>query len=240
MQLRIWYKPKEDHVYAIGGDPAEGLAHGDDSVLQVIDCTNGVQVAEIQGKIEPFAFAEHAYMLGAWYNYALIGIESNKDGGANRLLAKLEYPNIYKEIKDDGKTYDRFTEHLGININIRNRHKLVAQARHMMEDGDAVTKSKELVSQFEIFVLQNLKYSAIPGGHDDLVMAWVITCEMMRVACERMASSELDLEPLWEGRSLDDEDIEDTDVGIIDRHVNQIRSKEIKENLYPSTSESLI
>ena len=110
----------------------------------------------------------------------------------------------------------------------------------MMQDGDAITKSKELVSQFEIFVLQNLKYAAIPGGHDDLVMCWVITCEMMRIACERMASSELDLEPLWEGRSLDDEDIEDTDVGIIDRHVGQIRSKEIKEHLYSSTSESLI
>ncbi len=239
MQFRVWDKPRAGKVYAIGGDPAEGLDHGDDSVLQVIDCNNGWQVAEIQGKIDPFEFAEQAYTLGTWYNNALVGIESNKDGGANRLLDKLQYPNIYKYIKDDGRSYDSFTEQLGININVSNRHKLVAQARHMMEDDIVRTSSKELVAQFEIFVLRNMKFQAIPGGHDDLVMAWVIACEMMKVACERMASTNRELEPLWEGRSLGD-DVEDTDVGIIDKHVTQARSKQIPEHTYSSTNDSLI
>jgi len=239
MNLRVWDKPRPKNVYAIGGDPAEGLAHGDDSVIQVIDCENGWQVAELQGKIEPFAFAEHAFMLGTWYNNALVGIESNKDGGANRVLQELKYPNIYKDVKDVGETYDKYTEKLGININLHNRHKLVAQSRHMMEEDLAKPHSKELVSQFEIFVLRNLKYEAIPGGHDDLVMAWVIACEMMRIACERKASYESDLEPLWEGRSLDEE-FEDSDVGLIDRHVAQAKSKQIDQHSYSSTTESLV
>ena len=34
--LRIWSKPVPAETYVIGGDPAEGLDHGDDSVLEVI------------------------------------------------------------------------------------------------------------------------------------------------------------------------------------------------------------
>jgi len=241
MTLRIWDKPRKNKTYAIGGDPAEGLAHGDDSVLEVVDCDNGWQVAELQGKIEPFAFAEHAYMLGMWYNTALVGIESNKDGGANRALLELQYPNIYYEQKDTGEPYDKHTMKMGININLHNRHRLVAQCRHMMEERLAKCHSRELVAQFEIFVLRNLKYEAIPGGKDDLVMAWVICCEMMRVACERKASLESTLAPMFDGRPIDLESEEDLDVGLIDRHIDQARKKEVRINEdYSSTVESMI
>ena len=174
-ELRIYEDSISPYEYVIGGDPAEGLAHGDDSVLQVFCLDTGFQCAELQGKVDPFSFAELAYMLGRLYNNALIGIESNKDGGANRLLHELDYPYIYKEMLDKGKSYDQHTDKLGININIRNRHKLVAQARHYMSDNSVALRSRLLHAQMEIFVLRNTKFEAIPGGHDALVMAYVIS-----------------------------------------------------------------
>ena len=43
--LRIWSKPVPAETYVIGGDPAEGLDHGDASVLEVIVGSTGEQVA---------------------------------------------------------------------------------------------------------------------------------------------------------------------------------------------------
>ena len=43
--LRIWEKPIPSETYVIGGDPAEGLEHGDDSVLEVIVGSTGEQAA---------------------------------------------------------------------------------------------------------------------------------------------------------------------------------------------------
>ena len=53
-ELRIWAKPVPSETYVIGGDPAEGLEHGDDSVLEVLAGSTCEQVAELQGKVDPF------------------------------------------------------------------------------------------------------------------------------------------------------------------------------------------
>ena len=242
--LRIWEKPIPSETYVIGGDPAEGLEHGDDSVLEVIVGSTGEQAAELQGKVDPFTFGELAYMLGMHYNEALIGIENNKDGGANRVLHEMGYKNIYFEQKDLGEPYDKHTIKLGINTNIRNRHRLISQARRWMEDRSAIPVSRQLVAQFETFVLRSTKFEAIPGGHDDLVMAWVIAIEMLRVHTMMNEAKNTELNPLWNAKEVPDEINSAFDIApvhLIYKHVEQARKKEFDENPdYGSTVESMV
>ena len=42
--LTIYQHPLPDNIYAIGGDPAEGLERGDDSVLEGVCCNSGEQI----------------------------------------------------------------------------------------------------------------------------------------------------------------------------------------------------
>ncbi len=243
-ELRIWTRPNPSDEYVIGGDPAEGLAHGDDSVLEVLCGRSGEQVAELQGKVDPFTFGELAFMLGTYYNEALIGIENNKDGGANRILHELGYRKIYFEQKDMGEPYDKHTIKLGINTNIRNRHRLIAQARRWMEDRSAIPVSKHLVAQFETFILRSTKFEAIPGGHDDLVMAWVIGIEMLKVHLVTKEAKHTELKPLWNGKEVEDElgaDFDGKPVNLIDKHVEQAKKKEFdKDPDYGATMEALV
>jgi len=242
--LRIWSKPIPSESYVIGGDPAEGLEHGDDSVLEVLSGSTGEQVAELQGKVDPFTFGELAVMLGTYYNNALIGIENNKDGGANRVLHEMGYTNIYFEQKDMGEPYDKHTIKLGINTNIRNRHRLISQARRWMEDRSAIPVSKHLVGQFETFVLRSTKFEAIPGGHDDLVMAWVIAIEMLRVHLVMDEAKHTELKPLWNGVEVGDgfgDEFDAEPANIIDKHVEQARRKELDERPdYAATVEAMV
>ena len=53
-----WTAPELNHAYVMGVDTAEGLAHGDYSVIQVLDVNTGEQVAIWHGHIAPDLLAE--------------------------------------------------------------------------------------------------------------------------------------------------------------------------------------
>ena len=182
IEQRVWEQPIPNEVYVIGGDVAEGVERGDDSVLEGIKMSTGEQVFEVQGKIDPLTFGEISYQYGTWYNNALLGIENNKDGGANGMLHKLGYSNVYFQKNNTGEAFDKQTAKLGFNTNLKTRHEIIANGRKFMEDGSVTVRSQHLLSQFEIFALNSAgtKFEALSGGHDDLVMAWLIACEMFR------------------------------------------------------------
>lgn len=228
--LKIWQEPVPGNTYAIGADPAEGLRHGDDSAACVLDCTSGEQVAELQGKIEPFAFAENLYALGLYYNSALLAIESNKDGGANKVLFELEYKNIYYEMKETGMPYQKPTAKLGYNMNVRTRGILVPQARKYLEDQSVVVRSDALLAQFETFILEDDKFQAIARGFDDLVIAFCIACEMLRVQLLRGDVANNTLNPIWKGKEVQEIGGEDIDAFWDDRpRSHRLAAKKLEE-----------
>lgn len=234
--LRVWLNPEPGTVYVIGGDPAEGLEHGDDSVLEVFETTRGQQCAELQGKVEPFALAELAFMLGTYYGNAIVAIESNKDGGCNRHLFELGYRNLYFEMADTGQGWDKATPKLGINVNLRSRHRLIAQARRWLEDGSARVRSRSLLAQMETFVLRDAKYQAIPGGHDDLVMAYCFAVEMLRVSSLR--DNPGGLPPMLDGEVVTEPAFEDLDAAETlprsERLIRQTQRRALRES--PATT----
>ena len=206
--FRRWSAPVDGDEYVIGGDPAEGLERGDDTVLQGISVKTGEQVFEIQGKIEPLAMGELAYHVGTHYHGALIGIENNKDGGANRTLFNAGYRNIYFHVNNRGEAYDVATPKLGINTNAANRLQMIALARKLMADGSVTPRSQQLIAQLELFEFNGTRFEAVPGAHDDLVMAWVLACYLFWV---RLQSAVTALEPMLDGEPMDPDGWEDID-----------------------------
>tara|TARA_E500000331_G_scaffold278313_1_gene271212 strand:+ start:172 stop:903 length:732 start_codon:yes stop_codon:yes gene_type:complete len=205
IEQRVWEQPIPNEVYVIGGDVAEGVERGDDSVLEGIKMSTGEQVFEVQGKIDPLTFGEISYQYGTWYNNALLGIENNKDGGANGMLHKLGYSNVYFQKNNTGEAFDKQTAKLGFNTNLKTRHEIIANGRKFMEDGSVTVRSQHLLSQFEIFALNSAgtKFEALSGGHDDLVMAWLIACEMFRTQLLIEESKDTVLLPYIDGEPFD-------------------------------------
>lgn len=102
-RLEVFKMPEVGTRYIIGGDTAEGLAHGDKQVLYVINHKTEDCDAVYTSNVPPDEFITDAYNVGKFFNWALLGIESNKDGlWVNDGLDKLGYVNLYfRKIFDD-------------------------------------------------------------------------------------------------------------------------------------------
>ena len=66
---------KPQYPYVIGGDTA---GEGSDYFIgQVLDNTSGKQVAILRHQYDEDLYARQMYCLGQYYNFALLGIETN-------------------------------------------------------------------------------------------------------------------------------------------------------------------
>ena len=241
IEQRVWEQHIPNEVYVIGGDVAEGVERGDDSVLEGIKMSTGEQVFEVQGKIDPLTFGEISYQYGTWYNNALLGIENNKDGGANGMLHKLGYSNVYFQKNNTGEAFDKQTAKLGFNTNLKTRHEIIANGRKFMEDGSVTVRSQHLLSQFEIFALNSAgtKFEALSGGHDDLVMAWLIACEMFRTQLLIEESKDAVLLPYIDGEPFDP-DLSEENLTREERIIERALKQQVVGESLASTVGSLV
>ncbi len=109
--LEIFKMPERGHKYIVGGDTAEGLAHGDSQVLYVLDHQTEECVGLYKSNIPIDEFSVVAYNVGKFFNWALMAVESNKDGlWMNDALDKLGYINLYyrKQFDDITKQVTHF------------------------------------------------------------------------------------------------------------------------------------
>lgn len=87
---------KDNGVYVIGGDVAEGNEEGDFSCAQVLDRRTCEQVAIWRGHVSPDEFASILYSLGTFYNDAYIAPERNFHGfGVVKALRDKKYRRLY-------------------------------------------------------------------------------------------------------------------------------------------------
>ena len=102
-RLEVFKPPEPGTKYIIGGDTSEGLAHGDAQVLYVINHKTEDCDALYHSQVPPDEFITDAYNVGKYFNWALLGIEVNKDGlWVNDGLEKLGYVNLYyRKVFDD-------------------------------------------------------------------------------------------------------------------------------------------
>jgi len=178
--LEIFAHPIPGHRYIVGGDTSEGLAHGDAQVGYVIDQTTEECVAVYSSQVPPDEYAIDMYNLGKYYNWALLGIESNKDGlWVNDCLDKMGYVNLYYRRAFDNITKQE-TKFFGWKTMSSNRYFMLAALKAVFlrkNEGFPLALLEEMTT-----FVRNVKgkAEAIAGKHDDKIMAASIAYSILQ------------------------------------------------------------
>ena len=111
-----------------------------------------------------------------------------------------------------------------------------------MLEAVVVPQSSGLIAQFEIFAHNGSRFEAVSGGHDDLVMAWLLAIEMFYVQLIIDETKDNNLLPMVDGDVIPEIGEEDIDVQNVPRSVRlteQALSRQEEFADYPSVMESL-
>ncbi len=169
--FEMFEKPEKGQRYVIGGDTAEGLAHGDKQVLYILKHKTEKCVGIYRSNVPPDEFIDVAFVVGKYYNWAILAIESNKDGlWVNDGLDKKGYVNLYyRKVFDD--ITKQVTKFFGWKTTSATRPFALAALKAVflrLPDGFPMTILAEMVT-----FLRNAKGrpEALAGKHDDVVMA---------------------------------------------------------------------
>ncbi|MBI3645045.1 MAG: terminase, partial [Acidobacteriales bacterium] len=170
----IWLEPQQGRSYVIGADVAEGGAEGDFSAAVVLDLDTGLQCAELMARWPLSRFAQELARLGERYNGALIAVERNNHGHAvlYALQHEFNYSRLYQHAESAGGTAK-----LGWPMNARTKPQAIGALGQMLRDPACGTAfaSRRLLEQCRSFAYgDDCAMAALPGTHDDLVIAAAI------------------------------------------------------------------
>lgn len=169
--MEMFKKPEVGVKYVIGGDTAEGLASGDSQVLYVINHKTEECDAIYKSQVAPDELSTEAYKLGKFYNWALLGIEVNKDGlWVNDALEKSGYINLYyRKVFDD--ITQKVTKFFGWKTTGATRPFSLAALKAVFFRKDSGFPA-QLLNEMLTFV-RNIKGKpeAMDKKHDDIIMA---------------------------------------------------------------------
>lgn len=178
--LKIWEKPKPYKEYVIGADVAEGLKGGDFSVATVVDVSTMGVVARWRGHCDPDKFGEILGALGAYYNYALIGVEVNNHGLTTvQKLRDTFYTNLYKRDRGYDEEWETPTVNLGWKTDMRTKRLMIDDLIKLVRE--RVIKDKDIVFINEAFSYvrdERGRMNAEEGSHDDVVMSTAIAYQL--------------------------------------------------------------
>lgn len=178
--LKIWEKPKPYKEYVIGADVAEGLKGGDFSVATVVDISTMEVVARWRGHCDPDKFGEILGALGAYYNYALIGVEVNNHGLTTvQKLRDTFYTNLYKRDRGYDEEWETPTVNLGWKTDMRTKRLMIDDLIKLVRE--RVIKDKDIVFINEAFSYvrdERGRMNAEEGSHDDVVMSTAIAYQL--------------------------------------------------------------
>lgn len=173
----VFEPPRKGGKYVIGVDTAQGLKHGDWSVITVFDRTDGtvaIEVCRVRAKIQPSPLGELAVQIAMVYNDAFIVPEKNPPGNATcERIFNLGYTNVYIH-----KNPDLISSHVvvnsffyGFDTKGKSRANLVDNGVRYMLDDMVVLRSPEAIQEWKIFSKIDGKAQAPEGECDDCVMA---------------------------------------------------------------------
>ena len=171
--VKIWKEPEEGHPYVIGGDTAgEG---SDWFTALVIDNATGEQVASLRRQYSEPEYVRQVYALGRYYNWALVGLETNFSTYPVMKLSELGYPSQYARERED--TYTRqIRKSYGFRTDRFTRPRAVANLVEVFSLHPEWFMDRELLFEMLSFCYnEDHRPEALAGKHDDMVMAAAIT-----------------------------------------------------------------
>jgi hypothetical protein len=195
--LRVWSPPQVDHQYVIGMDAAAGTYAGDYSCAEVLDVSEGRQVAELHYKCAPEEFTDDCVALGWWYNCALLYPEINSIGVVCMKRARQTwfYPRVGLQEKWDEVGVR--TNKYGMYTTDEQKTIMIAFFKHVVASGYLSIASDGLLSEMSIFVETAAgNYEADGGGHDDRVMATALALAVVRQSPKLLTGFTAKTQPL--------------------------------------------
>lgn len=185
--IYIKEEPQPGKLYVGGGDVAQGLSTGDYSTFFILGADKRICLF-FRGHIEPDEYSKLVRILGARYNNALLGIESNADGNwVNMDIVNNNYPNIYLRTSFDDITKTT-TQSYGWRTDVNTRKNMLDGARVHFNSLSELN-CKPLLQEMMIFVRNKRgKPEAALGrdNHDDLIIGWAIAIAILGTQQERI------------------------------------------------------
>lgn len=170
--IQIYQDVKPYYPYVIGGDTA-----GDGSdffVGQVLDNTDGSQVAKLKHQFDEDLYARQMFCLGKYYNYALLVIETNFSTYPVKELARLGYYKQFIREVEDKITKEKEKRH-GFQTNKLTRPIIIAELVKTVRESPELFNDVGTLEEMLTFVRNERgKAEAQKGAHDDEVMAMAI------------------------------------------------------------------
>ena len=164
----IWTEPDDTLAYSMGVDTAEGLGHGDFSVVSVVS-SEGEEVAQYAGHCPPDLLAAYAIALGRKYHEALAMIEVNNHGLVTvTTMRNMGYGNIWRR-KQPNTINNTFTSEFGYKTT-RNTKPLIIEELHKgLRDGMIIHSER---TKQELLNYVRDEHGRTGGSpYDDAVMA---------------------------------------------------------------------
>ena len=189
--VRVWEEPKSSEEYVIGVDVAEGKASKDIhdpsgnrrdwSVATVLRVSDGAMVCQYKSQVDSATLTTDLYMLGLWYNEAMIAVETNSMGiGVVHMLIQGGYKNIYQpKVGTMVGQMAGTPDYLGIRsmgwvTTKATKPILVAAIHEALANGNRIP-SMDLIRELKTIEFdQNGRIGAPQGGHDDQMMSYGI------------------------------------------------------------------
>lgn len=170
--VQIWEEPIEGEFYGIGVDTAEGLAHGDNSVIEVVRQSTGEEVAQVSGKISPHELAKKLGIMARLFPDHTAIIERNNHGHSVINYAKEDSTiQLYRTTITD-KILDKTTDKIGWDTTESSKSVAIDGLSRSLEDQACIPHSAETFEELRTFVHgERGKMGGQPGKHDDRVMA---------------------------------------------------------------------
>ena len=181
MSLTVWKEPENNHIYCMGIDTAEGLAHGDFSCIQILDVRTGEQVAVWHGHIPPDELAEEVKNLGLWYNKALCCVESNNHGLTTIVqLRHLGYPNLFRK-RSLNQVTNTVSQEFGWKTTRTSKPLLIDDLGMALRSDELTLYDRFTVAELRSYV-RNERGTMAGSPHDDRVMALALSNQMRQYA----------------------------------------------------------
>jgi hypothetical protein len=177
------YKP--NHRYGMGSDHSEGVGL-DANTMTLMDFTTGEVVATYaNNEIKPDLAVHEFARVGMEYGNCVFAPEINNSCGgiAITTLKNLNYPNIYRQVKDE-RVATRTTDVLGWSTNSKTKYNAFHEFRTDYNDGLIKIYDNRLLMEMKAYSNSDLSEtgSAIITRHFDLLMSSVIAYALRKVA----------------------------------------------------------
>jgi hypothetical protein len=187
-ELFVYKNHKHDDKFLIAADVGMGIGQ-DYSVAIVMDPELDVVAVFRSNRIDPSQYGETLFYLGRLYNHALVAVESNSIGVATLArLKQMNYPNLYYQTNLQ-KLENEEGERPGFKTTSSSKPAIIGRLQNAVKNLELKINDEVLLQEMKEYVqFEGGKTGAMPGSHDDHVMAAAIAVEVHRTHANRLSA----------------------------------------------------